>query len=139
MKADTIGKLAARIGIAPAALEKTVARYNEHAARGEDADFRRHEVGLMAPGRVAPIEQSPFYAVEMFPGTLGTNGGPQLDRNAQVRRRGGGLVGGLYAAGNTAANVFGWAYPSGGGTLGNGIVFGYLAGRHVGAQPSRDI
>ena len=47
--------------------------------------------------------------------------GRRLDADGQVRRRGGGVVGGLYAAGNTAANVFGWAYPSGGGTLGNGI------------------
>ena len=139
VKADTITELAEKIGIDPAALDKTVVRYNEHAAQGEDPDFRRHEVGLMSPGHVAPIQKPPYYAVEMFPGTLGTNGGPQLDRNGQVRRRGGGLVSGLYAAGNTAANVFGWAYPSGGGTLGNGIVFGYLAGRHVGAQPARPI
>jgi succinate dehydrogenase/fumarate reductase flavoprotein subunit len=139
VKADTIGDLADRIGVDRTALEETVARYNEYAARGEDPDFRRHEVGLMAPGQVAPIEHAPFYAVEMHPGMLGTNGGPQLDRNGQVRKLGGGVVGGLYAAGNTAANVFGWAYPSGGGTLGNGIVFGYLAGRHVGSQPSRDV
>ncbi len=137
--AGTIGELAERIGVDRAALEATVERYNEHAARGEDPDFRRHEVGLMAPGTVAPIEQPPFYAVEMHPGMLGTNGGPQLDRNGQVRKLGGGVVGGLYAAGNTAANVFGWAYPSGGGTLGNGIVFGFLAGRHAGSRPSRDI
>lgn len=139
VKADTIGDLAERIGVDRATLEATVARYNEHAARGEDPDFRRHEVGLMAPGQVAPIEQPPFYAVEIYPGMLGTNGGPQIDRNGQVRRLGGGLVGGLYAAGNTAANVFGWAYPSGGGTLANGIVFGFRAGRHVAAQPSRAI
>jgi len=74
-----------------------------------------------------------------LPGTLGTNGGPQIDGNGRVRKLGGGVVGGLYAAGNTATNVFGWAYPSGGGTLGNGTVFGFLAGRHVAAQPSRDI
>jgi succinate dehydrogenase/fumarate reductase flavoprotein subunit len=139
VKADTIGELADRIGLDRAALEATVARYNEHAAEGRDPDFRRHEVGLMAPGAVAPIEQAPFYAVEIHPGMLGTNGGPQVDRHGQVRRLGGGLVGGLYAAGNTAANVFGWAYPSGGGTLGNGLVFGFLAGRHVATQPPRDV
>ena len=137
--ADTIGELADKIGIEPAALESTVERYNEHAARGEDPDFRRHQVGLMAPGKVAPITAAPFYAVAIYPGTLGTNGGPQIDSNGQVRRLGGGLVGGLYAVGNTAANVFGWAYPSGGGTLGNGMVFGFRAGRHVGSQSRRDV
>jgi succinate dehydrogenase/fumarate reductase flavoprotein subunit len=139
VRADTIGRLAKRVGIDPAALEATVRRYNDHAARGEDPEFHRHQFGLMAKGHVAPIEQPPFYAVEIYPGALGTNGGPQIDRNGQVRRLGGGLVEGLYAAGNTAANVFGWAYPSGGGTLANGIVFGFLAGQHVAIQPARDI
>ncbi|MBM3673121.1 MAG: FAD-dependent oxidoreductase [Actinobacteria bacterium] len=139
MKADTIGELADVTGLERAALEQTVDRYNEHAAQGADPDFRRHEVGLMSPGKLAPIVEPPFYAVQIYPGTLGTNGGPQIDRNGQVRRQGGGLVGGLYAAGNAAANVFGWAYPSGGGTLGNAMVFGYLAGRHLGAQPRRDV
>lgn len=139
VKADTIGELAERIGIEPTALEATVDRYNEHAAERRDPDFRRHEVGLMSPGAVAPIRRAPFYAVEIHPGTLGTNGGPRVDRHGQVLKLGGGLVGGLYAAGNTAANVFGWAYPSGGGTLGNGLVFGFLAGRHVAEQPARDI
>jgi succinate dehydrogenase/fumarate reductase flavoprotein subunit len=138
-RADSIGELADDIGIDRAALEGTVDRYNEHARRGEDPDFRRHERGLMSPGQVAPVEQPPFYAVELYPGTLGTNGGPQIDADGRVRRLGGGVVDGLYAAGNTAANVFGWAYPSGGGTLGNAVVFGYRAGRHAGARPARTI
>lgn len=137
--ADTIRDLAERIGIDPDALEETVARYNEHAARGEDPDFDRHKYGLMSPGFVKPIDKAPFYALEIWPGMLGTNGGPRIDRNGQVLRRGGGLIGGLYAAGNTAANVFGWAYPSGGGTIGNGTVFGYLAGRHAGTRPPRAV
>jgi succinate dehydrogenase/fumarate reductase flavoprotein subunit len=137
--ADTIRGLAERIGIDPDALDATVARYNEHAARGEDPDFDRHRYGLMTPGQVAPIDAPPYYALAIYPGALGTNGGPRIDRHGQVRRRGGGLIGGLYAAGNTAANVFGWAYPSGGGTIGNGTVFGYLAGRHAGSRPARTI
>jgi succinate dehydrogenase/fumarate reductase flavoprotein subunit len=139
IKADTIAELAERIDIDPDALVATVERFNEHAANGEDPDFDRHKHGLMSPGAVKPLLEAPFYAVPIHPGMLGTNGGPRLDRNGQVLRFGGGVVGGLYAAGNTAANVFGWAYPSGGGTLGNGLVFGFLAGRHVGAQPARDV
>jgi succinate dehydrogenase/fumarate reductase flavoprotein subunit len=136
---ETVEEMESDLGIPTGALVRTMDRYNEHAARGEDPDFQRHKVGLMAPGMVAPIEAAPFYAVPMYPGMLGTNGGPQINADAQVRRRGGGVIGGLYAAGNTAANVFGWAYPSGGGTLGNGLVFGFRAGRHVGAQPARDV
>ena len=139
VKADTIVELAGQLGLEADALEATVERYNRHAADGVDPDFHRHERGLMGPGTVQPLLEPPFYAVEIHAGTLGTNGGPQIDRNGQVRRAGGGVVPGLYAAGNTAANVFGWAYPSGGGTLGNGMVFGYLAGRHVAARVSRDL
>ncbi len=138
-KADTIAELATKVGLDPDALTATVARWNEQAARGEDDDFSRHKVGLMSPGQMQPIVEAPFYGVEIHPGMLGTNGGPRLDRNGQVLRLGGGVVGGLYAAGNTAANVFGWAYPSGGGTIGNGMVFGFLAGRHAGSQPAREI
>ena len=63
--------------------------------------------------------------------------GPRIDAEGRVARAGGGEVPGLYAAGNTAANAFGWAYPSGGGTLGNGMTFGYRAGRHVARLPRR--
>jgi 3-oxosteroid 1-dehydrogenase len=139
VRADSVGELAERVGVDRDTLEATIARYNENARLGEDPDFHRHERGLMAPGQVAPIELPPYYAVEIFPGALGTNGGPQIDRNGQVRKLGGGVVGGLYAAGNTAANAFGWAYPSGGGTIGNGMVFGFLAGRHAAGQPARQI
>jgi succinate dehydrogenase/fumarate reductase flavoprotein subunit len=138
-RADTIRGLAEQIGVDADGLQATVDRFNEHAAKGEDPDFDRTRVGLMAPGQVQPIVVPQFYAVQIHPGMLGTNGGPRLDRNGRVRRQGGGVVGGLYAAGNTAANVFGWAYPSGGGTIGNATVFGYLAGRHAAAQPARTI
>jgi 3-oxosteroid 1-dehydrogenase len=137
--ADTIEGLADKIGIDPAALAATVARYNEHAERGEDPDFRRTSLGLMGPGRVHPIDKGPFYAVVVYPGALGTNGGPRLTADAQVRDQRGGVVTGLYAAGNTAASAFGWAYPGGGATIGQGIVFGYRAGRHVAQRPSRSL
>jgi succinate dehydrogenase/fumarate reductase flavoprotein subunit len=137
--APTIRTLAARIDVDPDALEATVARFNAHALAGVDPDFERHRLGLMAPGRVAPIAAPPFYAVAIHPGTIGTNGGPRIDGDGRVRRHGGGVVRGLYAAGNTAANPFGWAYPSGGATIANGTVFGYRAGRHAASQPRRAV
>jgi 3-oxosteroid 1-dehydrogenase len=75
--------------------------------------------------------------VAVYPGTLGTNGGPRVTADGQVVSRAGPPIPGLYAAGNTAANVFGWAYPSGGATIAHGVTFGYRAGRHVAAQPAR--
>jgi succinate dehydrogenase/fumarate reductase flavoprotein subunit len=139
IRADSIAELATLIGIDPAALQATTDRFNDYAAKGEDPDFDRHRKGLMGPGRVKPLAEGPFYAVRIYPGMLGTNGGPMITKDAEVRRQGGGVINGLYAAGNTAANVFGWAYPSGGGTIGNGTVFGYRAGIHAGSRPDRDI
>jgi succinate dehydrogenase/fumarate reductase flavoprotein subunit len=130
-------ELAARIGVDPGALEATLRRFNEHAARGEDPEFRRHELGLQRAVPPRPLDAPPFYALAIYPGTLGTNGGPRIDRDGRVLRPGGEPVPGLYAAGNTAANAFGWAYPSGGGTLANAMTFGYRAGRHAAARPQR--
>jgi succinate dehydrogenase/fumarate reductase flavoprotein subunit len=134
-RATTIGELARRIDIDPESLEQTVTRYNAGAAEGVDPDFDRHRLGLMGAGPLRPIGDGPYYAIAMYPGTLGTNGGPKVDVNAQVVRRDGQPIGRLYAVGNTAANAFGWAYPSGGATIGHGVTFGYLAGRHAATQP----
>jgi 3-oxosteroid 1-dehydrogenase len=137
--ADSIAELAAKIGLPVDRTVATIERFNEFAAEGIDPDFGRTEVGLMGPGRVAPIDSAPYYAVVIHPGALGTNGGPRLTADAEVRRQGGGTVGGLYAAGNTAASGFGWSYPSGGGTIGQGLVVGFRAGRHVATRPKRDL
>ena len=136
-QADDFGELASLMGIDPGRFQATMKRFNEHAAKKQDPDFRRTEVGIMAPGRVRPLDQPPFYAVQIHPGTLGTNGGPRIDPDGRVRSASGDVIPGLYAAGNTAANAFAWAYPSGGGTIGNGVVFGYLAGRHAAKRITR--
>jgi hypothetical protein len=45
-------------------------------------------------------------------------------------------IGGLYAAGNVMSSAMGMTYGGGGGTLGPGMVFGFLAGRHAAAATS---
>jgi 3-oxosteroid 1-dehydrogenase len=137
--ADSIRELAVRIGVDADALDATVATFNEHAAHGTDPQFHRTELGLMAPGAVRSIDKGPFYAVVIWPGALGTNGGPRLDTNGQVRGYRTPLIDGLYAAGNTAASAYAWAYPGGGATIANGMVFGFRAGRHLAAQPARSV
>lgn len=136
-EAATVGDLAELVGIDRLGLETTVEEWNRHAAERLDPAFGRHRLGLMGPGLMAPLTAAPYFAVPIHPGMLGTNGGARINRHGQVIRPTGEAIPGLYAAGNSAANVFGWAYPSGGGTLGNGLVFGFLAGRHVGQQPAR--
>jgi succinate dehydrogenase/fumarate reductase flavoprotein subunit len=121
--------LAERIGIDPDGFEATVTSFNEQAAGGHDPDFRR-------PG-VRPLNIDRIYALEIHPGTLGTNGGLRVDADARVLSHRGGVVPGLYAAGNTSAAIFGGAYPSGGAPIAAGATFGYLAGRHAAATAAR--
>jgi len=44
-----------------------------------------------------------------------------------VLREGGKAIDGLYAIGNTAANVFGASYPGAGATIAQGLVYGVIA------------
>ncbi len=140
LKGNTLRELAAKANIPPDALQATVDRFNEGARNGHDADFRRGEAAYdrfygdarVAPNpSLAPIERAPFYAVPIYAGDIGTNGGLVTDENARVRNTGGDIIIGLYAVGNCSASVMGRSYPGAGATLGPAMTFGYIAGRHV--------
>ncbi|MFD1210789.1 FAD-dependent oxidoreductase [Arthrobacter sp. GCM10027362] len=139
-RADTLAGLAAEIGVPAGALEETVERWNGHARRGTDPDFRRGEsafdgfVGNRdgypgADSTFGPLERGPFYAVELHSSTLGTKGGPRTTPRSEVLAVDGQVIPGLFAAGNVMAGPTGMVYGGAGGTLGPGLVFGYLAGR----------
>lgn len=140
-KGRTLEDLAANIGIDARGLADTVRRYNAHAGRGEDPDFGKgsnvynHFGGdpMRKPNpNLAPLEQSPFYAVRLVPGDLGTFKGLVTDAAARVLRVNDGQpIHGLYAVGNDMASVMGGAYPGAGITIGPGMTFGYLAARHA--------
>ncbi len=132
--------LAAQLGLPRGALSATLARFNEHAARGEDPDFGR---GRSAYNRylgdpshapnpcLAPLSHPPFYALELRPGDLGTFAGLKGDAAARVLDRTGAPIPGLYAAGNDLASIMGGNYPGGGITLGPAMTFGYIAAHHL--------
>jgi 3-oxosteroid 1-dehydrogenase len=145
-QAPTVRGLAEEIGLDPDALEATVGRWNEQVAAGEDPDFHRGTVrfeshmsgSFPTPARsMGAVEAGPFYAMPLYDGTLGTNGGPRIDADARVLRHDGTPIPGLYAAGNASASVFGPAYPGGGATIGPALTFGYLAGRHAASREAR--
>jgi len=138
-RAASITELASAIGVPADEPERTVARFNEHAAAGRDLDFKRGESpydqfngDLSQSGARTtrgPIDTAPFYAVELHRSALGTKGGPRTDRNGRVLSIDGDVIEGLFAAGNTMACVTGMAYAGAGGTLGPAMVFGFRAGR----------
>ncbi len=139
VSADTLAGLAERIGVPGAALEATVARFNEHAAAGRDPDFGRGDqpydrtfTGGGSP--LVPISQGPFHAARFGVSDLGTKGGLRTDEHARVLDREGAVIGGLYAAGNTMAAVTGTTYPGGGNPIGACMVFGHLAALNMAAE-----
>jgi 3-oxosteroid 1-dehydrogenase len=139
-KGATIEALAADIGIDPSALSVTIARYNEGAAKGEDPDFHRGEATydkMYGDPRVTPnpclrpLTAGPFYAMPIYPGDIGTNGGLLTNDKAQVVSKGGKPIPGLYAIGNNAASAMGESYPGAGVTIGPALTFGFIAARHM--------
>jgi len=137
--APTLRELAAKIGIDPDGLSETVERFNAHARNGVDPDFgrgaSRHDTytgdtslhGAFAT--LGPLNQAPFYAMRIYPGAIGTKGGPKTNSRAEILDHAGVVIPGLYAAGNAMASFNGMAYPGAGGTIGPAITFGYIAGR----------
>jgi predicted oxidoreductase len=80
---------------------------------------------------VGPLKHAPFYAIRVYAGCVGTFCGLQTNGNAVVLDDAGHEIPGLYAVGNDMASVTGGDYISGGCTLGPGMTFGYMAGRHA--------
>lgn len=142
-QADTLTGLAEKVGIDPDGLTMQVERFNAMVANGHDDEFNRGDntydnfymwgdMEFDPPFRtLGVIDRAPFYAVKMEAGALGTAGGPKTNADAQVIDWQGNPIPGLYAAGNAMAAVLGDIYGGAGGTLGPGMTFGYIAGKHL--------
>lgn len=144
IKAPTVAALAAKCGIDAKGLEATVAAYNPPATRGEDPEFYRGESAYnrvqgdrdhQPNACVAPIDNAPFYAVKIVPGSLGTFAGLATDEDARVLDASNAPIGGLYAVGNDMSSVMEGNYPSGGITLGPAMTFGYVIAHHAAGVP----
>jgi 3-oxo-5alpha-steroid 4-dehydrogenase len=127
---ETVAEMEEGLGLPTGSLAKTLDRYNEHAARGEDPDFHKH------PDWLAPQDTGPWGAYDL---TLGkalyagfTLGGIRVTVDGQAQRADGSVIRGLYAAGACASNLAqdGAGYCSG-TQLGEGSFFGRRAGRHA--------
>lgn len=144
-EAPTWRELAATVGIDPDGLESQVARFDEGAREGTDPAFHR---GVSAYDRyrgddrvqphrnLRPMEEGPYYAVQLHFGCIGTKGGPVTDALGRVLGTDRRPIPGLYACGNVAASAFGPGYPGGGATLGVGMAYGYLIGKALGGGVS---
>lgn len=140
IEADSVKDLAKKLKINYDTLRETIDRYNSHAKKGIDLDFGKG--GNSYQQALGDIENSPnaclkpienkFYAVQLFPGDIGTTMGLDVNASGQVKDRQGKVIPKLYAVGNDANSVMSGAYPGAGITLGPALTFGYLIGKSLG-------
>lgn len=140
VRASSWEELAAAMGVPQQKLRDTATRFNEFAASGVDHDFHRGDSAYdryygdptVTPNpNLRPLDQRHLYAVRVVLSDLGTCGGVTADEHGRALTPQGATIPGLYAIGNTAANVFGRTYPGAGATIGQGLVFGHIAAQHA--------
>ncbi|GFJ96429.1 23S rRNA methyltransferase [Phytohabitans rumicis] len=132
VSAPTLAAVAARAGVDPAGLAATVKAYHAAAEAGE-----RDPAGKPAD-LVRPLARPPFSLIDCSvrprpaqPAPMLTLGGLLVDEDTGgVRRAGGAILPGLYAAGRTAVGICSNSYVSG-LSLADCVFSGRRAGRHA--------
>ena len=146
--AETLAELADKIGVDAAALQTTVAHFNEYAEKGEDPDFGRGErlwshwicgdPNHKPNPTLGTLSEGPFYAIELkrlggsaipAAGLLSDQHSRALDWNDQP-------IPGLYIAGNSTARMETGAVMQSGISNARGMTQGWLAARHAAGDPS---
>lgn len=125
----TPAELAGKLKMQASVLEKTFEDYNRYCQQKEDPAFHR------PPRYLISLDRPPFYAIELWPGSANTQGGPRRNHRAQVVNATGEPIPRLYAAGEFGS-VYGMLYPAGGGNLAECIAFGRLAGENAAREPA---
>jgi 3-oxosteroid 1-dehydrogenase len=143
--APTAAALAEALGVDPAGLEATLARYNADAAEGRDPDFGRGANPATARFRgdishplnpnVAPVSTPPFHGMRMKLVSTGiTAAGLRSGLHGRAQRPDATDVPGLHAVGECSARTAGGAGYNSGYSLSRAMTFGWLAAHDVAAQ-----
>lgn len=144
VKADTIAELAEKIGVrvdspkpnvanSPmwddtymmAGLVNQVELYNQYCEEGFDHQFNRKESTLV------PIQEGPFYAIEMVPAMVNTQGGAKRNTECEVLDTNGNPIPHLYSAGEFGSFYAGMY--TGGGNVAETMFTGRVAGANAAA------
>jgi succinate dehydrogenase/fumarate reductase flavoprotein subunit len=143
MAANLVADFEAKVGA-------TIDKFNGYAETGVDLDFHRGKAASEREWTVSPTNDKPnvtmypidtsseLYCLILAPSIVDTKGGPATSTNGEVLRPDGGVIKGLYAAGNSSAPISGDAYWSGGATLGTAMLGGWVAGGSAARAPARD-
>jgi succinate dehydrogenase/fumarate reductase flavoprotein subunit len=136
IEAQSIDALAQKIKVDAAGLHDSVGRHNRFAETGEDQDFgkgstefdRHNGDPRQRPnpclGRIAT---PPYYAMAVYPSTLGSSIGLKADADGRVLTAAGEPIPGLFVCGADMASIMRGHYPGPGITIGPAMVFAYRA------------
>lgn len=142
--APTLVELAEKIKVDRDALLRSVDQHNAAAESGVDTAFGKGALALNkfnGDKRNTPnpclraIEKAPYFALPVYPATIGSSVGLHTDVNGQVLDVDGRPIKGLYAAGNDMSSMMRGFYPGPGITLGPALVFAYRASMHAAGKP----
>ena len=133
VSSSDLGEIAAKTGIDPDVLQRTVAFYNESAALGSDREFGKKQQFLKA------LDEGTLhvFAAGSEQCYTASCGGLAIDLDAHVLGNDGEIISGLYAAGRNAGTIYGWYMGSGSSML-DVLVFGRIAGRNAAAEASTE-
>ncbi len=126
-RADTLEELAEMIGVPADELKKTVARFDENCAAGEDRDFGKRRELLF------PIGKGPYTAIKMATALLVVVGGLSINTKMVVLGKNRDAIEGLYAVGDTAGGLYGHEYVTTilGNSHGRALTWGYIAAESI--------
>jgi succinate dehydrogenase/fumarate reductase flavoprotein subunit len=140
VEAATLEELAGKIGVDARGLIESVRENNRFAETGVDeafgkgsTDFDRHNGDpYNRPNPcLGAIATPPYYAMAVYPSTLGSSVGLRTDADGRVLSETGAPIPGLFACGNDMASIMRGNYPGPGITLGPGMVFAYRAAKAI--------
>lgn len=128
VKGENIEQLSVSMGVPTENLVEALSKYNTGAKSGVD-EFGKNANFMSA------VEKGPFYALKLYPKTMGTFGGVKTNENYQVLREDGTVINNLYAGGECANKLmYNQVYMSG-----SAVQFALTSGRIAGAHASQNI
>lgn len=128
VKGESIEQLSVAMGVPTENLVESLSKYNTGAKSGVD-EFGKNANFMSA------VEKGPFYALKLYPKTMGTFGGVKTNENYQVLREDGTVINNLYAGGECANKLmYNQVYMSG-----SAVQFALTSGRIAGAHASQNL
>jgi fumarate reductase flavoprotein subunit len=127
-EADSVEALAAKMGVNPAVLKKTIDEYNDCCEKKHDENFAKN------PKYLWSIKGPKYYAVRARTVFLGTMGGIKINEKTEVLDKKEAVIPGLYAVGFDAGGMYGDSYPikcSSGLASAFALNSGRIAGKNV--------